>query len=330
MSAYKSFILSESNGILSGEVGLKNIDKLTNGDLLIKVKYSSLNYLDALILSGKRHLTGRLPHTPGVDAAGVVVESTAAEFRPGDEVIVTGFGLGTDVAGGFGEYIRVPASWAVSLPTGLTLKECMTVGSDGLSAALAIMDLMSAGACSKAENVVVSGAGLGIGSFATAILANLGFRVTAVVRDSENSEFTKIIGADEVISCGKFIDTSAGTLLSDKYYMAIDTLGGEVLSTIIRSLKKNGTVAVCSTMLKDDISFSLDALTIRGINILGINSLNCPLTLKKTVWRKLAGEWYLKALPMLCTEISLMELEEYSKRLINGEIKGRLVVNYEL
>lgn len=329
MSAYKSFVINEHNGSVSGEVALTNIGSLSSGDILIEVKYSSLNYLDALILTGKKKVPV-YPHVPGIDAAGIVIESSVPDFHPGDEVLVTGFGLGVDVSGGFGSRIKVPSDWVISLPTGLSMKECMTVGSDGITATLAIMDLMSACGCSGNENAVVSGAGLGTGCFASAILAKCGFRVTGVVRDSENADFAKIMGASEVVYCEKFIDKTSDLLLSDKYYIGIDTLGGDVLSTIIRSLKKSGSVAVCSSMMRDDIYLPLDALTYRGVNILGVNSVNCPRKLKKTAWRKLAGEWYLKALPMMCTEISLMELAEYSLRFINGEIKGRLVINHEL
>ncbi len=331
MSTYKSLIIEERNNEIVAEIGVSNIDNLPQGDLLIKVSYSCINYMDALILNGNKNFLKKLPFTSGIDAAGVVVESNHSDFCVDDEVVITGSGLGIDIPGGFGQYIRVPASSVIHVPAGFTMKDCMTIGSDGIVAALAVMDLISSGSCQDGDNVVVSGAGLGTGSIAVALMAIMNnLNITAVIRDTENAEFAKIMGAKKVISCDKFVNNSSNSLLPDTYSVAVDTLGGNVLSTIMRSLKKNGSVAVCSSMISNEITLPIDALTVRSINILGINGINCSNNLKKTVWRKLAGDWYLKILPMLCSEISLMEVPEYSKRLLNGDIKGRIVINYDI
>ncbi len=330
MSAYRSFVVGENNGAVSGEITIRNSRDLPPGDVLIKVKYSSLNYFDALAMAGDKEISGRYPHTPGMDAAGVVLESSCADFHPGDEVVVAGCGLGIDIPGGFGEYVRVPAECVLPLPTGLTMKACMTVGSDGLAAALAVMNLMAAGGRSGNDSAVVSGAVSGMGCIALALLSKCGFRVTAVVKDTADADFAKTVGAAEVVSCEKFTDMGAGSMLPDKYAVGVDTLGGGVLSSIIRSLKKSGSVAVCSAMVSDELAVSLRPLVLRGVNILGINAADCPAALRKESWHRLAGEWYLKVLPMLCTEISLMELPEYGERFLKGEIKGRIVINHEL
>lgn len=330
MSAYKSLIIDERHNEIVTDIHITNIDLLPKNDILVKVSYSSLNYLDALIINHSKDYFNKFPHTPGIDAVGIVVESNSPDFCVDDEVLVTGFGLGIDVPGGFGEYIRVPADWATHVPTGLTKKDCMIIGSDGLAAALSVMDLMASGSCSENDNVVVSGASFGTGCIAVALLSLNNFNVTAVLRESENSEFAKILGAKEIVTCEKFTHNSSDSLLKDKYSIAVDTLGGNVLSTIMRSLKKNGSVAVCSAILDKNITIPINALTDRGINVLGINTVNCSMTLKQEAWRKLSGEWYLKMLPLFSTEISIMEVPEYSKRLLNGNIKGRIIINYDI
>ena len=328
MSAYKSFVVAENGGVVSGGVAVKNSLELPSGDVLIRVKYSSLNYFDALSITGG--VAGKYPLTPGIDAVGVVLESSVSDFHVGDEVIAMGHGLGVDIPGGFGEYVRVPAGSVLSLPAGLTMKDCMTIGSDGLAAALAVMDLIAAGGRSDNDSAVVTGAVSGTGCFALTLLAKCGFNVTAVIKDLSGADFAKTIGASEVISCEKFADTGQEAMLSEKYAVGVDTLGGNVLSSIVRSLKKNGSVAVCSAMVSDVLTVSLRPLMLRGVNILGINAADCPAGLQKEAWQWLAGEWYPKVLPMLCTEIALSELPEYCERFLKGEIKGRIVINHGL
>lgn len=330
MSNFKSLVVDERNKEIVSEVIISHADSLPKGDLLVKVVYSSLNYIDALIMNGNKDIVKKYPHTAGIDAVGIVVESNSQEFCVDDEVVITGFGLGVDVPGGFGEYVRISSSWATHIPTGLTMKDCMTLGSDGIAASFAVMELMTSGNYNIGDNVVVSGAGFGIGSIGVALLELNGFEVTAVVKDHENGEFTKILGAKEVIFHEKFVSNTQDKLLEDKYSLAIDTLGGDALSTITRSLKRNGSVVVCSSMVDSSVTMPLNPFTDRGINIIGISSINSPLKLKQEAWRKLSGEWYIKKLPLLCTEISILEVPEYSKRLINGNIKGRIVINYEI
>lgn len=255
----------------------KKIDDLPEGDLLIQVHYSSLNYKDALSFSGNKGVTRNFPHTPGIDAAGVVVESTVGDFSVGDEVIVTGFDLGMNTAGGFSEYIRVPSEWAVPLPKNLSLRESMIYGTAGFTAALSIDKLLKNGLKPEAGDIIVTGATGGVGSSAIAILDQLGFDVVAVTGKAEEKELLVKLGAKKVVARKEFEDPTRRALLSETWAGAVDTLGGDFLSNIIKSLKYGGSVASCGNIASGTLDTSIYPFILRGVSLLGIDSVQMNL-----------------------------------------------------
>ncbi len=331
MSTFRSFVIKENNGAIVKDVILENTENLPAGDVLIKVMYSTINSYD--VLFSRENTSFRkntYPYVPGVDAAGIVVESNSTHYREGDEVLIFGNGLGQDVHGGFGQFVRVPESWIVSLPTGLSMQDSMTLGSDGIAAAISVMEIMAAGIQTNSKEVIVGGSSYGIGAFAVSILALCGYNVTAVTKYMECEDFIYELGAKEVLSIDNFTDNSGKHLLEDKYVAGIDTLGGDVLDTMIRSVKGGSTIAVCGAVLSETFSSSLLPLILRGINLVGIDSLRCSHSLKREALYRLAGDWYLKTLSFMCNEISIFEINEYLDKMNNNLIKGRIVVNHKL
>ncbi len=233
---------------LAGRSRRKSPADLPDGDVLVRVKYSSLNYKDVLSATGNRGVTRRYPHTPGIDAAGVVEESSSPDFKAGDEVIVTSYDLGMNTPGGFGQFIRVPAAWVVKLPQGLSWRESMIYGTAGFTAALSVYRLMDYGVGPARGEVLVSGATGGVGSVAVAILAKEGFRVTAMSGRPENRDYLLSIGAHEVIAVDAATDASPRPLLKERWAGAIDTVGGPVLATTIKSVMYGGGITCCGNV----------------------------------------------------------------------------------
>lgn len=331
MSAFKSFVIKEHNGAVVRDVVAGNTDNLPAGDVLIKVLYSTINSYDVLLLKDNTVFGNKkYPYVPGVDAAGIVVESNTNNYRTGDEVLVFGCGLGQTMPGGFGQYVRVPESCVISLPTGLSMQNCMTIGSDGLAAAIAVMEIMVSDMCFKSKEVIVGGSAYGIGAFAVAILNLCGFNVTAVTKYMECKDFIYELGAKNVVSVDDFIDTSGKHLLEDKYIAGIDTFGGDALQTMIRSMKSDSTIALCGTILGETFSSSLVPIILKGINLVGIDCLSCSQKLKREALYKLAGDWYLKTLSFMCNEISIFEISEYLDKMNSSALKGRIVINHKL
>lgn len=330
MRAFRALTAEESGGALKRSLVMRNTKEISKGEVLVKVKFSCLNYYDILVLTGDKCAGAKYPVTPGIDAAGIVAESKSEHFKEGDEVIITGYGLGSSIDGGLGEYIKVPDEWLISLPTGLTLKDAMTIGTEGLAAAIAVMEITSAGIESNSKNILVTGAAIGTGAFATGIMSLCGYKVTAVTSKKNCDDFIKSLGAQKIIYYEDFINNSATMVPEDTYSGAIDTFGGDALRTIIMSMTKNGSVASCNMMMSKTVTLPLHAIMSKGLNILGIDAVNCPKKLRLAAWYNLAGEWYLKTLPWLCDEIALLEIEEYIEKYVKGDIRGRIVVNHEM
>lgn len=330
MRAFRALTVTENGGGVKRSLVMKNTDDPKKGEVLIKVKYSCLNYHDLLVLTGDKSASAKYPVTPGMDASGIVAASASGSFKEGDEVIVTGGGLGIDTDGGFGEYISVKEDKIISLPTGLSLADAMTIGTEGLSAAIAVMDILSAGIEDTDKNILITGADMGTGAFATGIMSSCGYRVTAVTSKKGEEDFLKSLGAAEVIRYENFIDKSGSRILPAKYAAAIENFGGDALRTAVMSVKKNGSIAVCNMMMLKTSDLNLIPLISRGINVIGIDAVYCSLKRRMSAWYKLAGEWYLKTLPWLRDEISLMEIEEYIEKFVRGEVRGRIVINHEM
>jgi acrylyl-CoA reductase (NADPH) len=305
----------------------KSLDDLPPGEVLIKVDYSSLNYKDALSATGHRGVTRKYPHTPGIDAAGVVEESESADFRPGDEVLVTGFDLGMNTSGGFGRYVRVPSAWVVKLPEHLSLRQSMAYGTAGFTAALSVFHLVEHKIGPDQGEILVTGATGGVGSIAVAILARAGYRVVAASGKQEARQFLSDLGAREVISRDEASDTSGKPLLKGRWAGAIDTVGGNILATAIKSTQYGGVVTCCGNVASPDLATTVYPFILRGVSLLGVDSAACPGDIRREIWRRLAGAWKVEQLERLSSERSLEQLDPEIDRILQGKLKGRIVVN---
>jgi len=307
----------------------KSIDDLPDGDVLIQVKYSSLNYKDALSATGNRGVTQHYPHTPGVDAAGTVSESSQNIFNVGDEVLVTGYDLGMNTAGGFGQYVRVPAQWVVSLPKNLTLKESMVYGTAGFTAGLSVYEIVR-GVNKEKGDILVTGASGGVGSISVAIMAKLGYSVVAVSGKPEGRDFLMGLGAKEVIDREAATDGSSRPMLKGRWAGVIDTVGGDILATAIKSVNPWGIITCCGNVASPDLPINVFPFILRGARLIGINSQTCPMDHRLKVWEKLAGEWKVDQGKDLYKEITLDHLEENIELILKGGQKGRVLVNLEI
>lgn len=324
---FKAMVVSETaEKTFTREIRQRAFNDLPAGELIIEVKYSSLNYKDALSATGNKGVTRKYPHTPGIDAAGVVVDSTTKLFAVGDQVTVTGFDLGMNTSGGFGQYISVPALWAVNLPKGLSLKDSMGYGTAGLTAALCIMRLMASGLSKDPGEVLVTGATGGVGSVAVAILAKLGFNVVAATGKASEHDFLTGLGAKAIISREEANDTSGRPLQKARWAGVIDTVGGNILATALKTAKYGGLVAACGNAMSADLSVSVFPFILRGVSLLGVDSVEIPMRARQTAWQKLAGEWSID-LAKLLTEVSLEQLNPKIDEILKGGIRGRVLVD---
>lgn len=325
---FKALLVKEENGKFIREITERNIDELPGGDIIINVKYSSLNYKDALSASGNKGVTRRYPHTPGIDAAGIVAGTKNNKFTEGDEVLVTGYDLGMNTSGGFAEYIRVPAEWVVKIPDALSLKESMILGTAGLTAALAL-DRMEQAGLDKEGEVLVTGASGGVGSMAVAILARQGYKVVAGTGKTNQENYLKKIGAAALISREEMTDKTNKALLTGRWSGVVDTVGGNILSTAIASTKQWGVVAACGNVSSVELHTNVFPFILRGVSLLGINSEKTPMELRERMWAKLADEWKPRMLNIMYEECSLEETNKKIDEILHGNVKGRVLVNPE-
>ena len=310
----------------SREVTKKSLADLPEGEVLVRVKYSSLNYKDVLSATGNRGVTKRYPHTPGIDAAGVVEESRSPAFKAGEEVIVTSYDLGMNTPGGFGQFIRVPAAWVVKLPEGLSWRESMIYGTAGFTAALSVYRLVDHGIPPDRGEVLVSGATGGVGSVAVAILAKEGYRVTAISGRPENRDYLLSIGAHEVITVDAATDAGPRPLLTERWAGAIDTVGGPVLATTIKSVMYGGGVTCCGNVASPELPLTVYPFILRGITLMGIDSQNCPMPTRVKIWQNLAGPWKLPHLEDMVTETDLPGLSRQIELMLTRRHRGRTIV----
>ncbi len=328
---FKAMVVSEAGDKkFTREITQKSLSDLPKGDLLIEVMYSSLNFKDALSATGNKGVTRNYPHTPGIDAAGVVVECADRQFTPGDEVIVTGFDLGMNTSGGFGRFIRVPASWGVRLPGNLTLKDSMVYGTAGLTAALSVFMLERSGVKQNQGEILVTGATGGVGCLAVGILAKSGYQVVAATGKAGEKYFLTDLGAKEVISRETVDDTSGRALFKERWAGVIDTVGGNILSTAIRSTRYGGAVACCGNAASHELPITVYPFILRGVSLLGIGSAECPMDRRLQIWQKISQEWKLENLDGLSSECPLEELSQKVDAILEGKLKGRTVVNLSL
>ena len=327
-TTFKALVVRECpDGSYQRLIEKREVDQLPAGDILVRVRYSSLNYKDALSAAGNRGVTRRYPHTPGIDAAGRVIQSGDNRFRNGDEVLVCGYDLGMNTPGGFGEYIRVPADWVMHIPPGLDLLRCMQIGTAGFTAGQCLMALISSGVRPENGPILVSGATGGVGSFAVALLHRLGFAVTAVTGKKEAHPFLQELGATD------FLDRTQATVGADKMLLrerwagAIDTVGGQILATTIKSTRYGGTVACCGNAMAAELDLNVYPFILRGVRLQGIDSAQCPMAKRTQIWEHLADDWNVPGLDAISRTVSLEEVEACIDLMLAGKNTGRIVID---
>jgi putative YhdH/YhfP family quinone oxidoreductase len=310
-------------------IATRTLADLADGELVVHVRWSSLNYKDALSATGHPGVTRNFPHTPGIDAAGEVVSDATGRFQAGDQVIVTGFDLGMETDGGYGQLIRIPAAWALPLPAGLTLRDSMILGTAGLTAALSVHALVERGVSAEAGEILVTGATGGVGSVAVALLARLGYRVVAATGKPEAADFLTGLGAALVLPREEVIANVERPMLKERWAAAVDCVGGDTLAAAIKATRYGGTVTCCGLVGAIDLNINVYPFILRGVSLLGIDSVQCPLALRSTVWNRLAADWKLPQLDVLAEECTLEGLEEKIAAILKGKLQGRTVVRVE-
>ncbi len=326
MKQFKAFVTTEhKKNVFNSSIQKRNLKDLPDGDLLIKVKYSSLNYKDALSATGNKGVTKKYPHTPGIDAVGIVEESESENFPINSSVIITGYDLGMNTSGGFSEYIRVPSNWAVIKPANLPSKDSMAIGTAGLTAGLCIKAIEQKKPI-KGISAVVSGATGGVGSIAVTLLSKLGANVTAITGKKESHDFLKKLGAKEILDRNQFLESIRRPIGKGLWDAAIDVVGGKTLTAILGSMNYDGTVACCGLVDNPNFETSVFPFILRANQLIGIDSAETALSKKEEIWQLFSGEWKLKNLETLTQIINLKEISSEINKILSGKQSGRIVI----
>ena len=327
--SFKALRITENkDGKIERSIIQREIDDLPIGEVLIKVQYSSLNYKDAMSASGHKGITKQFPHTPGIDAGGIVEMSKNADFAADDEVIITGYDLGMNTDGGFAEYIRVPADWIVPRPRALTLKDCMSLGTAGYTAAVALYKMQALSQDPSMGPIVVTGSTGGVGSLAVALLSKAGYEVIAVTGKSNTEEYFKHLGASRVESRAFLEDHSGKSLLKPKWAGAIDTVGGTTLSMLLKACSPEGTIVSTGMVQSHALTTTIYPFILNGVNLVGVGSAGMNMTTRKKIWKLLEEDWNIKdKFPAIVKEIKLEELAtNHIETMLEGKNMGRTVI----
>ncbi len=327
--SFQAIRIFEDNGKFEQRIIERSTEDLPEGEVLIQVHYSSLNYKDALSSSGNRGVTRHYPHTPGIDASGIVAASTDPDFKAGDSVVVTSYDLGMSIDGGFGEYIRVPAKWILPLPEGLSLQETMIYGTAGFTAAQSFWELKSAGC--KPENglVLVTGAAGGVGSIAVRLLLNSGYEVAATSGHDTGKALLKELGVQQILDREEMVDLGSRPLLKPQWNGVIDNVGGIPLATALKTTKPGGVITTCGNVAGAELSTTVFPFILRGLRLIGIDSQNCTYALRKQLWQHLATDWKLPNLKVGLKEVSMEGISNEIELMLRSEVKGRVVLRHK-
>jgi acrylyl-CoA reductase (NADPH) len=327
MASFRALVLHEEGGKVVPRIEAVDGGRLPAGEVTVAVEYSTLNYKDALVLQGLGRLVQNYPHIPGIDFAGIVERSESPEFSPGDPVILTGWRVGEAHWGGYAEKARVKASWLVRRPARLGAAQAMAIGTAGFTAMLAVIALERHGLRPGSGDVLVTGAAGGVGSVAIALLSALGHRVVAATGRPELRDYLTGLGAAELIERAAFAAKPPRPLDSERWAGAVDAVGGTTLATILTQLEYRASVAACGLAGGSDVPATVIPFLLRGVNLLGIDSVMCPRDERIEAWRRLAGELPSDRLERMTRTVPLSALPELAPRILKGEVRGRIVVD---
>jgi acrylyl-CoA reductase (NADPH) len=326
MDSFKALVVNRTNDSVQSELRSLTTDELPAGELLVKVVYSSVNYKDALACSSNGNIVTAYPFVPGIDLAGIVVSSEDDHYHAGDEIVVTGNALGVSHFGGYSEYARVPAEWAVKLPQGLSLREAMILGTAGFTAALSVQEIQNGGVTPDKGPILVTGATGGVGSLSVAILAKLGYEVVASTGKMDQKNMLLSLGASRVISREEIIPEKSRALDKQLWAGVVDCVGGKSLTSILSCTQYAGVVAISGLTGGVDIATTVFPFIIRGIRLMGIDSVYASMKVRLQIWERLATDLKPDALETICTEISLEQIPSVVSSMLKGNSHGRTVV----
>jgi putative YhdH/YhfP family quinone oxidoreductase len=323
---YSAYYVEEIEGEFSASISKLELEKPAEGFVQIKVSHSSLNYKDALSASGNKGVTRNYPFVPGIDAAGAISDSNSSQFTEGDEVIVTGYDMGMNTPGGFGEFINVPVGWVVKKPDNLTSLEAMSIGTAGLTAAASVLKIYESSKESDLP-VLVSGATGGVGSVAVMLMSKLGKEVSALTGKSSSVDFLKSIGATSVIMRDEYLDSPSKAMERPLFSCAIDTVGGNVLSKMLPQISPHGVVACCGNVAGIEVNTTVFPFILRGISLCGIDSAESAIDFKSSIWQKFADEWKLD-FSSIIKIVTKENLQPEIDLILKGGQKGRVVLTH--
>ncbi len=328
MESFKAIVIRKENEEVTYKLEDVSLSDLSEGEVLIKVSYSSVNFKDMLAVQANGGVIRDYPMIPGIDLSGTIVSSSNEQYAEGQEVLVTGFGTGVSHTGGFAEYARIPADWIVPLPAGLTLKDAMVFGTAGFTAALSILALQKNGMSVESNpQILVTGSTGGVGSVALQILSKIGYKnIAALVRKEYQVEVAKSLGATEVIFSSDLGD-SKKLVSKAKYHYVLDTVGGDVAAALIPQIHYGGSMSMCGNAGGVQLPTNVLPFILRGVNLLGIDSVNVPIGERSPIWQKIADEWNISD-TAFTKEIALQDLPETIDAVKNGQHLGRTIIKY--
>ena len=323
---FKALVLTQEDGKTVSTIRELGNDDLPDGDVLLAVEYSSLNYKDGLAITGKGKIVRQWPLVPGIDLAGRVLESSSGDYAAGDRVILTGWGVGEKYWGGYSQRQRVQSKWLVPLPAGLESRQAMAIGTAGFTAMLCVMTLEEAGVTPDKGSILVTGASGGVGSIAVAILAKLGYQVTAVSGKDDAGEFLRQLGAGEILTRDE-MSQAARPLEGQRWAGAIDTVGSTTLARVLAETNYGGCVAACGLAGGADLPTTVMPFILRNVSLRGVDSVSCPIERRKGAWQRLVTDLPEAALGEIGQLASLEQLPELADKIVRGGIRGRIIVD---
>ncbi|MEK9197238.1 MULTISPECIES: NADPH:quinone oxidoreductase family protein [Bacillales] len=327
MQTFDALVVNKQEEQFSVDVQKLTINNLPEGEVLIQVHYSGVNYKDSLASIPNGNIVKNYPFVPGIDLAGVVVSSEDPRFKEGDEVIATSYEIGVSHFGGYSEYARIPAKWVVPLPDGLTLKKAMIIGTAGFTAALSVQRLQDNGVSPEKGKVLVTGATGGVGSFAISILSKLGFEVEASTGKASEQDYLTSLGATSIVPREEVYDGKIRALGKQKWAAAVDPVGGEPLAALLSQIQYGGSVAVSGLTAGGNVPTTVYPFILRGVNLLGIDSVYCDMETRLKVWERLANVYQSECLEeFIQQEVSLAQLPEVLPTLLKAQARGRILV----
>jgi acrylyl-CoA reductase (NADPH) len=324
---FRALLLENINGAVHAAVKELPVSSLPEGDVLVTVAYSSLNYKDALAVSNRGKIVRRFPMVPGIDFSGVVEDSTSGLFKPGDPVVLTGWGVGEEYWGGFAQLARVKSEWLLPLPSGLTLKQAMQIGTAGLTAMFCVMALEQHGVGPDKGEVVVTGATGGVGCVTVMLLSKLGYKVVASTGKTDAHAFLKSLGAHEIIDRSTLATRNDKPLERGRWAGAVDTVGGETLAALLRQMERDGCVTAVGLAGGAELHATVYPFILRGVSLVGISSVYMARERRHIAWTRLASEVPMEALDHLSQTGKLTDLPTLSEQMIDGKVRGRVVID---